>query len=121
MKPALFPLALASLALVMLFALPGPAAEPPVDLPPAVEQQPSADMPLVGDPQAPANQHVVPRYLYESGTEIGIPNVVTSVLASYRGYDTLGETVVIFTAGIAVLLLLRGGHGVRRKREDDPE
>ena len=38
----------------------------------------------------------------------GIPNVVTVVLASYRGYDTLGETTVVFTAGIAVLLLLRG-------------
>ena len=37
----------------------------------------------------------------------GLPNVVTAVLASYRGYDTLGETAVIFTAGIAVLLILR--------------
>jgi len=39
--------------------------------------------------------------------EHGLPNVVTAVLASYRGYDTLGETAVIFTAGIAVLLILR--------------
>lgn len=72
------------------------------------------DMPWVGDPNAPANQHVVPRYLEQSGAEIGIPNVVTSVLASYRGYDTLGEVTVIFTAGIAVLCLL----GARRKLRD---
>ena len=41
-----------------------------------------------------------------------VPNVVTSTLADYRGYDTLGETTVIFTAGIGVLLLLKG----RRRR-----
>jgi multicomponent Na+:H+ antiporter subunit B len=35
------------------------------------------------------------------------PNVVTTVLADYRGYDTLGETTVIFTAGVACILLLR--------------
>ena len=55
--------------------------------------------------------HVVPDYLADRVEETGVPNVVTSVLASYRGYDTLGETTVIFTAGIGVLLLLkrRGG------------
>ncbi len=60
------------------------------------------DMPLYADPNAPAHLHVVPRYLQQSMQEIGIPNVVTSVLASYRGYDTLGETVVIFTAAVGV-------------------
>ncbi len=64
------------------------------------------DMPHFGDPNAPAQQHVVPRYLNESMAEIGVPNVVTSVLASYRGYDTLGETLVIFTAGLGVMSLL---------------
>ena len=48
-----------------------------------------------------------PDYLQRSIQETGIANVVTSVLASYRGFDTLGETTVIFTAGIAVLLLLK--------------
>jgi len=62
---------------------------------------------------------VAPRYLEESGTEIGIPNVVTSVLASYRGYDTLGETAVIFTAGVGVLVLLGSARRLRRKREKD--
>lgn len=64
------------------------------------------DMPWYGDPYAPAHVHVAPRYLNVSGDEIGIPNVVTSVLASYRGYDTLGEVTVIFTSGISVLALL---------------
>ena len=49
------------------------------------------DMPHLGDPNAPVHQHVAPRYITESPEEIGIPNMVTSVLASYRGYDTLGE------------------------------
>jgi multicomponent Na+:H+ antiporter subunit B len=67
------------------------------------------DMPRFGDPAAPIHRHVVPRYLDESLAEVGLPNVVTSVLASYRGYDTLGEVTVIFTAGIGVLLLLARG------------
>ncbi|MBT8419803.1 MAG: DUF4040 domain-containing protein [Gammaproteobacteria bacterium] len=78
------------------------------------------DMPSYGDANAPAHQHVAPRYLEESGEAIGIPNVVTSVLASYRGYDTLGEVTVIFTAGVGVMALLmsgmgRGGRGSRRQ------
>jgi len=73
-----------------------------------------ADFPAFGDPQAPAFQHVAPDYLARSLPETGIPNVVTSVLASYRGYDTLGETTVIFTAGIGVLALL--GRSRRRRR-----
>ena len=50
---------------------------------------------------------------------VKIPNIVTTVLASYRGYDTLGETIVIFTAGIAVLLLL--GRRRPRPRSKEPE
>ncbi len=77
----------------------------------------SLDMPLYGDPSAPVHQHVVPRYLNESMGEIGLPNVVTSVLASYRGYDTMGETFVIFTAAAGVLTLI--GRARRRKSSDD--
>lgn len=64
------------------------------------------DMPLYGDPRAPINLHVAPRYIAGTLPETGVPNVVTSTLASYRGYDTLGETTVIFTAGLGVLLLI---------------
>lgn len=68
------------------------------------------DMPHYGDPNAPVHQHVVPRYIKDSLAEIGVPNIVTSVLASYRGYDTLGETTVILTAAIGAMALLLGRH-----------
>lgn len=71
------------------------------------------DMPAVGDPNAPAHQHVVPRYIEKTIEETRTPNIVTSVLADYRAFDTLGEVIVIFTAGIAVALLLLA------KREDE--
>ena len=65
------------------------------------------DMPKWGDPHSPASLHVSPRYIEKTIEETATPDMVTSVLADYRGYDTLGETTVIFTAGIACLLLLR--------------
>ena len=64
------------------------------------------DMPYFGSAEAPIHQHVAPRYINDSMQEIGVPNIVTSVLASYRAFDTFGEVVVIFTAGIGVLALL---------------
>ena len=75
------------------------------------------DIPAFGDPDAPAQLHVAPYYLEKSLPETGVPNVVTAVLASYRGFDTLGEVTVIFTAGIAVLLLLGGRRRVKPQVE----
>ena len=72
------------------------------------------DLPPFGLADTPMNLHVAPYYLENSIRDTLAPNVVTSVLASYRGFDTLGEVTVIFTAGIAVLLLLKG------KREMKP-
>ncbi len=66
------------------------------------------DKPRFGDPQAPVHQHVAPWYLEQTEALMDIPNVVTAVLASYRGYDTLGEVFVVFTAGIGVLFVLGG-------------
>ena len=66
------------------------------------------DMPPFGDPDNPVHRHVADHYLLASEEEIGIPNVVTSVLASYRGYDTLGEATVVFTAAVGVMVLLSG-------------
>jgi multicomponent Na+:H+ antiporter subunit B len=65
-------------------------------------------LPPFGSADTPIHRHVAPRYLADTVKETHVPNAVTSVLADYRGYDTLGETTVIFTAGIGVLLLLRG-------------
>ncbi|MFB3102033.1 MAG: DUF4040 domain-containing protein [Alphaproteobacteria bacterium] len=70
-------------------------------------------LPPFGQADNPQNLHVAPYYLENAERETGSPNVVTAVLASYRGYDTLGETVVIFTGGIGVLILLTA---VRRRR-----
>ena len=72
------------------------------------------DMPLWGDPDSPASHHVSPRYIEKGFEETEVPNLVTAVLADYRGYDTLGETVVIFTAGIACFFILR-----KQKAEKD--
>jgi len=75
------------------------------------------DMPRYGSATSPAQTHpeLAKRFIEQSGDEVGPPNIVTSVLASYRGYDTLGETVVVFTAGIAVIGLL----GLKRRRPED--
>jgi multicomponent Na+:H+ antiporter subunit B len=64
------------------------------------------DKPRLGDPEAPVHQHVAPWYLEETPRLIDVPNVVTAILASFRGYDTLGELFVIFTAGVGVLFIL---------------
>ena len=76
-------------------------------------------LPPFGTADSVINKHVVPRYLSDTIKETNVPNVVTSVLADYRGYDTLGETTVIFTAGIGVMLLLRGMR--RRGRPSNDE
>ncbi len=73
------------------------------------------DMPDWGDPNSPANSHVSPKYIQEALEKTATPNIVTAVLADYRGYDTMGETTVIFTAGMACILMLRK----KRKGEGD--
>lgn len=77
-----------------------------------------ADFPDMGDGNAPVHKHIVPEYFQLTQQMIDIPNVVTAVLASFRGYDTFGETVVIFSAGVAVLLLLGMG---QVKHQQEPE
>ncbi|MCL5780896.1 MAG: DUF4040 domain-containing protein [Firmicutes bacterium] len=76
----------------------------------------SMDLPNLRDPNIPPSAHVVPKYLADSYEETGVVNVVAAILASYRGYDTLGETVVVATAGLCVILLLRQVRGAARKR-----
>ncbi|MDC3379313.1 DUF4040 domain-containing protein [Planctomycetota bacterium] len=65
------------------------------------------DMHGVGDPQAPVQTGVAKHYVDNGYDETHSPNMVTSVLASYRGFDTMFETAVIFTAGLGMILLLR--------------
>jgi multicomponent Na+:H+ antiporter subunit B len=63
-------------------------------------------MAAYGDAESPASVHVSPYYIENSEEDTDTPNIVTAILADYRGYDTLGETTVIFTAGVVCLILL---------------
>ncbi len=74
-------------------------------------------MPDFGDADSPANSTVGREYLERTMDEVGTPNVVTAVLASYRGYDTMGEAFVIFAAGLGVMLIL----GLRGRRAQEAE
>lgn len=69
--------------------------------------QPLLTLPAYGDPQAPHQQHLAPYYIQHMKEDIGIPNLVTAILGSYRGFDTLGETAVIFLAAMAVVGVLK--------------
>lgn len=77
------------------------------------------DLPNFGDPASPANSHVGRAYLEAAQHKTGALNVVTAVLGSYRGFDTLGETVVIFAAGVGVALML--GFGPRASLPAPPD
>ncbi len=72
------------------------------------------NMPVYGDPDAAVHRHLAPDFIAQTEEKIHIPNIVTAILASFRGYDTLGEVVVIFTAGVGVALLLSGLNRRRR-------
>lgn len=75
-----------------------------------------ADLPRVGDPEAPASVHVAARYIERSLEDTATPNVVTAILADYRGFDTLGEVIVVFTAALAcACILMRGEDSEERK------
>ena len=98
------------------------------------------DMPRYGDPAAPANQSAITAaYLHSANHPpdpedahaeeaheldryaVGIPNTVTTVLGSFRGYDTMGETAVIFTAGLGVVMILGGARHRRFTPNDEPD
>ncbi len=75
----------------------------------------SMGMPNRGDANAPMNQEKSPigspgaahYYIRNSKTDSNTDNMVTVILADWRGYDTLGEETVILTAGLICYLLLR--------------
>jgi multicomponent Na+:H+ antiporter subunit B len=95
------------------------------------------DMPRYGDREAPATTNPITGIYLDSARTpveheegraaggdpgdrfaVGIPNTVTAVLASFRSYDTMGETAVIFTAGLGVLMVLAGAR--HRRPAPDP-
>ena len=81
--------------------------------------QATAELPLVGDGDSAPFTHVAPYYIEHGHEETGAPNLVTAVLADYRGFDTFGELTVIFTAGVACLLILAGVDDRRPPREGE--
>lgn len=74
-------------------------------------------LPVIGDPESPPNAHVASEYIVSGPDETDAPNMVTGVLADYRGFDTLLETTVMFLAGFAVALILSN----KLKRHFDPK
>ncbi len=74
----------------------------------------AGDLPARGDPGSPANTHVSTVYIEGALEDSNTPNMVTAVLADYRGFDTFGEAVVVFAAALSCLFIL-----VRRRREDE--
>lgn len=66
-------------------------------------------LPAVGSTDAPlfAPEEPTAYYLANAYPETGVHNVVTAVLAAYRGLDTFGEATVVFLAGVATLAVLR--------------
>ncbi|MDA1353467.1 MAG: Na(+)/H(+) antiporter subunit B [bacterium] len=75
------------------------------------------DFPNWGDPNSPANSYLSTYYLTNAISDTAVPNIVTAILADYRGYDTMFETVVVFVAGLGILFLLRG---TKKKLGDHP-
>lgn len=73
-------------------------------------------LPMVGDPQSPASTHVSPHYIEKAYEETGAPNLVSAILADYRGYDTLGENIVIFTAGLSTFLILKASGNLYKQK-----
>jgi multicomponent Na+:H+ antiporter subunit B len=72
------------------------------------------ELPARGDAESPANRpsaehHLVAgaHYISHAGKDAATPNMVTVILADYRSFDTLGETLVVFAGGIACLFILR--------------
>lgn len=81
-----------------------------------------SDLPTFGQADNPVHTHVAPYYIEHAYKDLGVPNMVAAVLASYRSIDTFGEVIVIFTAGLAVFSLL-SVRPTRRKsgKPENPE
>lgn len=75
------------------------------------------DMPAFGDPNAPVQTYLNPDFISRTPGEIDVPNIVTAVLASFRGFDTMGEVAVVFVAGLGVTMLIGGAGGYARRRK----
>ena len=76
-----------------------------------------AELPPFGHERNPANNEVIQRYVQHGGRETGAQNIVAGLILDYRAFDTFGESAVLFTAAVSVLMLLGAS---RRNKVDDP-
>jgi multisubunit Na+/H+ antiporter MnhB subunit len=75
-----------------------------------------AELPPYGQPDNPVHNQVAKRYIDEALEETGALNMVTSIVLDYRAYDTMFETIVLFTATLAVVITLKTGKGEGRRK-----
>ena len=66
-----------------------------------------AELPPYGMPDNPVHNQVAKRYINEALDDTGVINMVTAIVLDYRAYDTMFETIVLFTATLAVVLTLK--------------
>lgn len=66
-----------------------------------------AQLPPYGMPDNPVHNQVSERYINQSLEETGVLNMVTAIVLDYRAYDTMFETIVLFTAALAVVITLK--------------
>ena len=74
-----------------------------------------AELPPFGHERNPANNEVIRRYVEHGGHETGAQNIVAGLILDYRAFDTFGESAVLFTAAVSVLMLL----GASRRNSND--
>ena len=74
-------------------------------------------LPRIGSHVAGPNIYLSRYYILHSKEDTGSDNMVTAVLADYRGFDTMCETTVLFLAGLSTVLLLYKG---KRKNAATP-
>ena len=77
-------------------------------------------LPYIGSHKSPANSYLSPHYIMNAMKDTHANNIVTAVLADYRGFDTLFETCVLFLSGIATLMVLSTKKRVVRKPKHQP-
>jgi len=75
----------------------------------------TADLPDWADPASPASLNLSPAFIEQAYHDTHTPNIVTAVLADYRGYDTMFETVVVLAAGLIIMVILRRTPRKRQK------
>ncbi len=76
-----------------------------------------SELPPFGDENNPANNVVIMRYVENGGDETGAQNIVAGLILDYRAFDTFGESAVLFTAAVSVLMLLGASRRNKKSKQ----